>query len=59
MLAREYALHPHSVLVPDGVAVTFRATGGDVVHGFVAKAGTPWLPLEPNESQTQRATNPA
>jgi len=42
------------VLVPDGVPVTFRATSGDVVHGFVAKAGTPWLPLEANEGQTQR-----
>jgi len=42
------------VLVPDAVPVTFRATSGDVVHGFVAKAGTPWLPLEANEGQTQR-----
>ena len=42
-------LHPHSVVVPSGVPVTFRATSGDVVHGFVDRAGTPWLPLGPLE----------
>jgi cytochrome c oxidase subunit 2 len=34
MLAEQYAFHPRCVVVPDGVAVTFRATSGDVVHGF-------------------------
>lgn len=34
MLGEQYAFHPHCVVVPDGVPVTFRATSGDVVHGF-------------------------
>lgn len=34
VLAEQYAFHPHCVVVPDGVPVTFRATSGDVVHGF-------------------------
>jgi cytochrome c oxidase subunit 2 len=34
MLAQQYAFHPHCVIVPDGVPVTFRATSADVVHGF-------------------------
>jgi cytochrome c oxidase subunit 2 len=35
MLGEQYAFHPHCVVVPDGVPVTFRATSGDVVHGFL------------------------
>lgn len=34
MLAEQYAFHPHCVVVPEGVPVLFRATSGDVVHGF-------------------------
>ena len=34
MLAEQYAFHPHCIVVPEGVPVTFRATSGDVVHGF-------------------------
>jgi cytochrome c oxidase subunit 2 len=34
MLAEQYAFHPHCIVVPDGVPVTFRATSADVVHGF-------------------------
>jgi len=34
MLAQQYAFHPHCILVPEGVPVTFRATSADVVHGF-------------------------
>lgn len=34
MLAEQYAFHPHCMVVPEGVPVTFRATSGDVVHGF-------------------------
>ena len=34
MLGEQYAFHPNCVVVPEGVPVTFRATSGDVVHGF-------------------------
>jgi len=34
MLGEQYAFHPHCIVVPEGVPVTFRATSGDVVHGF-------------------------
>lgn len=34
MLAEQYSFHPSCVVVPDGVPVIFRATSGDVVHGF-------------------------
>lgn len=34
MLAEQYTFRPRCVVVPDGVPVTFRATSGDVVHGF-------------------------
>jgi cytochrome c oxidase subunit II len=34
ILAEQYAFHPHCIVVPEGVPVIFRATSGDVVHGF-------------------------
>ena len=34
LLAEQYSFNPRCLLVPDGIAVTIRATSADVVHGF-------------------------
>jgi cytochrome c oxidase subunit 2 len=34
LLAEQYSFNPRCLVVPDGVAVTIRATSADVVHGF-------------------------